>query len=134
MEVGPDQDHAIDEIRAAHRNEESDDPAVAPSDDVSASTDDLLEHADRLGRHVVVVERLVGVGGATMAATVEGHDAVVLSESVREGFERVAVRQAGMHHQDRLIARSALVNPRRMAVDLDSFAHLANPMAPRVSL
>ena len=81
VEVGPDQDHAIDEIRRRIATKR---PTIPPSlhpTMCAASTDDLLEHADRLGRHVVVMERLVGVGGATMAATVEGHDAVVLGES-----------------------------------------------------
>ena len=71
VEVGSDQDQRTHEIGAAQRDEQGDDAAVAPADEVGRTADDLLEHADRLARHVVVVERRVRVAGATMAAAIE---------------------------------------------------------------
>ena len=134
MEVRPDHHHPVDEIRTANGDEQADVPTVAPPDDVSRAADDLFEHPDRLGRHVVVVKRRVGVGGTAMTAAVEGDDAVTLGETVCQPFQRVAVRQAAVHDEDRGGTRPVLIDPRRMAVDLDSLTHASNlrttPRAP----
>ena len=42
---------------------------------------EVLEHPDGVRGHVVVVERLIGVGGVAVAATVEGDDAEVPTRS-----------------------------------------------------
>src|SRR5207344_910936 len=94
---------------------------------------DLLEHPDRLSCHIVVVERLVGIGSTTMPPAIEGDDAVALGETVDQRFQSVAVRQAAMHDKDRLVTRPVLIHPRRMAVDLDSLAHHAHLKAAQGS-
>ena len=81
MEVDADQHQPVDEVRPPQGDQQGDDPAVAPADEVGAAAHDLLEHADRLGRHVVVVERCVGVGGAAVAAPVEGDQPMVAASA-----------------------------------------------------
>ena len=81
VDVRADDDEAVHEVRAAQRDVQRHDAAVAPPDEVRRAADDRLEHADRLGRHVGVVERGVGVGRAAVAATVERHDAVALGSA-----------------------------------------------------
>ena len=122
MVVGADQDERPHQIRALQRDQQGNDPAVAVSDEVRAAAADLLEDADRLAGHVVVVERGIGIRGAPVPAPVEGDEAVLGSEVGEHPEKAVAVGEAAVEEQHRL-SLTVRIDPRRMAADRNVLTH-----------
>ena len=80
MVVGSDENQRSDEIRAPQGNEKCRIAAIAPADQIGRAADELVDHRDGLGGHVVVMEGRVRVGRASMPATVERQDPEALAE------------------------------------------------------
>ena len=125
MEVGPDRDEAADQLGPSDGDEEPDDAPVAPADEVSRPSDDVFEHADRVGGHVVVVERSTDVGRVAVAAPVEGDDSIAVEERRGERLhDGVAVGEPAVEQQHRLGATvAAVVHPCRVPVDRHALTH-----------
>ena len=127
VEVRTDGHELPDELAVIERDEQRDVPAVAEADQVRRATDDHLEDAEHLDRHVGVVERRVGVGRAAVAPSIERDDAVVLCERRADRAEQVvAARQPPVQQEDRLVTRPCLLDPRGVPSDVDVATHRAS--------
>ena len=83
-EVHADQHEPVDELGPAKRDEHRHDAAIAPPHEVHRRCDvEPLEHRDGVRGHVVVVERLVGVGRVPVPATIERDDPEAIDELPR---------------------------------------------------
>jgi len=130
MKVGADHHQPIHQLGAAHRDRQSDDSTVAPPDQVGSTADDVLEHADGLSSHVLVMERGRRVRRIAMTSTVERHEPLPLRQRVTERIQQqIAVGHPAMQQQQRLGATAALVDPGRMPIYLDALAHATPPLA-----
>ena len=135
VEVGADEHEAIDEVGPAKCDEHRHDAAVAPSDEVDLRCGaEVLEHLDGVRGHVVVVERLLGVGGVAVAATVEGDDAEAPDEvcCADRVEEVVAVAEAPVQEHDGALTASAGLGPGAHAVDVDECRHAASSPGRRM--
>ena len=118
--VGSDRDDLGNQLGLPRGDEQRNDGAVAPADQMGAITDDPLQDSDRLGDHVVVVERVRRIGRAAVSAAVERHDPVPPDDGGADRIQQdIAVRQAAMQEHDRLQPGATLLHPRRMPADVD---------------
>src|SRR4029077_19865224 len=86
--VRPDENERADEVGTAEGDEERDDAAVAPADEMSGPSAEVVYRLDRLVGHFVVVEGRIGVRGASVPSTVDGEDAELLREHRLEWLEQ----------------------------------------------
>ena len=105
-------------------SEEGNDAAVAPADEMGGAGDHLLKDADRLPRHVAVMEFAVGVGGISVAATVKGDDTEVFcatcSNSVKKG---IAGAKAAVQEEKWSATAAAVIYPCRVSINLHAGGH-----------
>src|SRR5207247_8998921 len=78
--VGSYENECADQVRAPQSNEKCRITTVAPADEIGRAADEFIDDGDGLGGHVVVMERCVRVGRASMPAPVEGQDSERLAE------------------------------------------------------
>ena len=128
VEVDTDEHEAIDEVGTTKRDEHRHDAAIAPSHEMDLRRDaDTLEQPDGVDGHVVVVERLVRVGGVAVAATIECDDAEALLEVRADRVEEVvAVAEAAVQQHQRVRTASASLSPGAHTVDVDAVRHAAS--------
>ena len=101
VEVRTDQHQATDKIRSAQGYEEGHDPAIAPTDQVGRAAHDRLEHANRLGRHVVVMERYIGIARSSVSTTIECNNPMLLAKRSTDRVQQlIAIREATVQRKN----------------------------------